>query len=113
MADMSKLKKGRGLGAPPPLDEASSNLAAPEVAPTLPPQKPSESIMPTSAVPPSMKRRDGRSLRKTHRTVAFATRVTQEFDERVREIAEQTGLKIVEVLEAALAAYERENNAAR
>jgi hypothetical protein len=45
--------------------------------------------------------------------VAFATRVTREFDDRVREIAEQTGLKIVEVLEAALAAYERENNAAR
>lgn len=112
MVDMSKLKKGRGLGAPPPLDEASSNLAAPEVAPAPLPQKPSESVLPTSAVTPSV-RRDGRSLRKTHRTVAFATRVTQEFDGRVREIAEQTGLKIVEVLEAALAAYDRENNAAR
>lgn len=99
MADMSKLKKGRGLGAPPPLEEASPNLAAPEVAP--------------APVPLPSIRRDGRTLRKTNRTVAFATRVTQDFDDRVREIAEQTGLKIVEVLEAALAAYERENHAAR
>lgn len=108
MADMSKLKKGRGLGAPPPLEEASPNLAAPEVAPASPPAP----LAPTPALSPSI-RRDGRTLRKTNRTVAFATRVTQDFDCRVREIAEQTGLKIVEVLEAALAAYERENHPAR
>ncbi|GAN82235.1 hypothetical protein [Acidocella aminolytica] len=108
MADMSKLKKGRGLGAPPPLEEASPNLAAPEVAPASPPTP----LAPAPAPLPSI-RRDGRTLRKTNRTVAFATRVTQDFDDRVREIAEQTGLKIVEVLEAALAAYERENHAAR
>lgn len=112
MADMSKLKKGRGLGAPPPPDEASLNLAAPEVAPVLN-LRSSETIAPTPPAALPSPRRDGRSLRKTNRTVAFATRVTQEFDNRVREIAEQTGLKIVEVLEAALAAYERENNAAR
>lgn len=106
MADMSKLKKGRGLGTPPPLEEASPNLAAPEVAPASPPT-------PLAPAPSPPIRRDGRTLRKTNRTVAFATRVTQDFDDRVREIAEQTGLKIVEVLEAALAAYERENHAAR
>jgi hypothetical protein len=101
MADLSKLKKGRGLGAPPSLSEASANLAAPEIAPTPLPASESKHIM--------ARKIDGRTLRKTNRTVAFATRVTENFDYRVREIAETTGLKIVEVLEAALDAYEREN----
>ncbi|HQT65538.1 MAG: hypothetical protein B7Z75_13295 [Acidocella sp. 20-57-95] len=101
MADLSKFKKGRGLGAPPSLSEASQNLAAPEVAPT--PQPVSE-LKNTKA-----RKIDGRTLRKTNRTVAFATRVTENFDNRVREIAEASGLKIVEVLEAALEAYDRGN----
>lgn len=106
MVDMSKLKKGRGLGAPPPLEEASPNLAAPEVAPAAMKERAATvTESPEAAV--SSIRRDGRSLRKTNRTVAFATRVTQEFDERVREIAAADGLLIVEVLEAALAAYEK------
>jgi hypothetical protein len=100
MADLSKLKKGRGLGAPPSLSEASPNLAAPEVAPT-PPVGESQHM--------TARKIDGRTLRKTNRTVAFATRVTEDFDNRVREIAQQTGLKIVEILEAALDAYVREN----
>jgi hypothetical protein len=100
MADLSKFKKGRGLGAPPSLSEASPNLAAPEIAPTPTPAR--ETKAPARKV-------DGRTLRKTNRTVAFATRVTEDFDNRVREIAEASGLKIVEVLEAALDAYDREN----
>ncbi len=99
MADLSKFKKGRGLGAPPSLSEASPNLAAPEVAPTSLP----------AARTTTTRKVDGRTLRKTYRTVAFATRVTEDFDNRVREIAEASGLKIVEVLEAALDAYDREN----
>jgi hypothetical protein len=99
MADLSKFKKGRGLGAPPSLSEASPNLAAPEIAPTPP--------LVLEAKAPARKV-DGRTLRKTNRTVAFATRVTEDFDNRVREIAETSGLKIVEVLEAALDAYDRE-----
>ena len=51
-------------------------------------------------------RRDGRTLRRTNRTVAFATRVTAEWDERIRDIAERDGLRLVEVLERALDAYE-------
>jgi hypothetical protein len=51
-------------------------------------------------------RRDGRSARRTGRTVQFATRVSPEFDDRVREIAEEEGILLVEVLERALAAYE-------
>jgi hypothetical protein len=36
----------------------------------------------------------------------FATRVSPAFDERLRNIAEQEGLLLVEVLEKALDAYE-------
>lgn len=49
---------------------------------------------------------DGRSLRKTDRTVPFASRVTPEFDEKLRRIAARDQLKLVEVLEKALALYE-------
>ena len=44
--------------------------------------------------------------RRTNRTIAFATRVTAEWDERIRDIAERDGLRLVEVLERALDAYE-------
>jgi len=53
-------------------------------------------------------RRDGRSARKTHRIIAFATRVTPEFDNEVRDIADREGIKLVEVLENALAAYKQQ-----
>ena len=46
-------------------------------------------------------------MRRTNRTVAFATRVSPEFDNRVRNIAERDGLMLVEVLERALDAYEK------
>ena len=49
---------------------------------------------------------DGRSLRKSGRTLQFATRVSWEFDEKLREIAQRDGLKLVEVLERGLDAYE-------
>lgn len=91
MVDMSKLKR-RTLPAPPPLDEASPNLQAPEHAP--------------AAHPRGKLRVDGRSLRRSNRTVQFATRVTPEFDDRIRAIAERDGLLLVEVMELALEAYE-------
>jgi hypothetical protein len=96
MADLSKLKKRGTLGAPPGEDEASPNLAAPEVAP------------PTPAPEPAKARRDGRSARRTNRTLPFATRVSQQFDDRIRDIAERDGLLLVELLERAIEAYERE-----
>jgi hypothetical protein len=96
MADLSKFKRG-SLGAPPPPDEASANLAAPETAPL--PAAPARPV-------PEPARIDGRTLRRTHRTVAFATRVSPEFDNRIREIARRDRLLIVEVLERALEAYE-------
>ena len=51
-------------------------------------------------------RRDGRSARRSGRTLQFATRVSPEFDERLRAIAERDRKLLVEVLEEALEAYE-------
>ena len=99
MADVSKLKtlKGRRstLGEPPSLDEASTNLTAPETAPaSLPsPQAQVEKI-------------DGRTARRTNRTVQFATRVTPQWDTRIRAIAKRENKTLVEVLEMALDCYE-------
>ncbi|RMO82524.1 hypothetical protein ALQ33_200131 [Pseudomonas syringae pv. philadelphi] len=116
MADVSKLKGRRStLGTPPSIEEASNNLSAPEVAPVatrLPPLtrpiKPAREAKPASEPPSSEERRpDGRSARRTNRTVQFATRVTPEFDKRVREIAEREGLLLVEVLEQALDLFDR------
>lgn len=134
MADVAKLamvsskKRRNTLGAPPSMDEASQNLDAPEVAPApeAAPAPEREKVvelqrksLPTTAAarasvervePPAAAERppriDGRSLRKTDRTVPFASRVTPEFDVRLRQIAERDRLKLVEVLEKALDAYE-------
>lgn len=80
------------------MEEASPNLSAPETAP-LP------SFLQEQAEP-SLRRRDARTLRRTNRTLPFATRVSPEFDNRLRDIAERDGLKLVELLERALEAYE-------
>lgn len=96
MADVSKLKKASRLGPPPAAEEASGNLAAPEVAPASA----------TAAEPGQYRRRDMRSARRTNRTLPFATRVSPEFDERIRTIAERDNLLLVELLERALEAYE-------
>ena len=49
---------------------------------------------------------DGRTMRRSGRTVQFATRVSPKFDERIRQIAMRDGMLLVEVLEHALDAYE-------
>lgn len=95
MADVSKLKR-KGLGTPPPPEDIATSLAAPEIAPAAP--------EPTSVNEPYI-RRDGRSARKTNRTLALATRVTPDFDKEIRDIAEREGILLVEVLERALEAY--------
>lgn len=104
MADLSKMRRG-SLGTPPPADEASPNLSAPEIAPA-PTPAPTALAEPERQVDAPRARRDGRSMRKTHRTIAFATRVSPEFDDRLRDIAERDNLKLVEILERALDAYE-------
>ena len=115
MADFSNLKRRRTLGAPPPPAEASTNLDRPEA-----PAAESRDEGGASAAPASHAseralegRIDGRSMRRTNRTVQFATRVTPEFDRRVRAIAMEEGLLIVEVLEKALNAYERQRLSSR
>ena len=103
MADLSKLK-GRGtLGAPPPPSEASTNLHAPEIARPL---SAAEGAAMGTAMGMERRVRDGRSARRTGRVIQFATRVTPDFDERFRAIAERDGLLHVELLEKALMAYE-------
>ena len=106
MADLSKLKRRSTLGAPPPATEASTNLEAPETV--LPPSPRVVEPVSISRLPLAGQgqRRDGRSARRTNRTVQFATRVSPAFDERLRDIAERDGLLLVEVLERALDAYE-------
>ena len=94
MADLSKFKKR--LGAPPAIEDTGANLRAPEIAPSP--------AMATAAQP---KERDGRSARRTGRTVQFATRVSEEFDERFRAVCKRDSLLMVELLEKALDAYER------
>jgi hypothetical protein len=119
MADLSKLRRRNTLGAPPPLEEASQNLQAPETTPVVEPPAdvPRHAAVPSQEpastqedAPPSplyqQVRIDGRSLRKTGRTLQLATRVSWEFDEKLRHIAQRDGLKLVEVLERALEAYE-------
>lgn len=106
MADLSRLRKRRHLpGAPP--TEPSPNLNQPEVMPaesraTSTQSDAAEQVAPREAQP----RLDGRSMRRTNRTVQFATRVTPEFDRQIRAIAQRDGLMIVEVLERALDAFE-------
>ena len=107
MADLTKLKRRNTLGAPPSPDEASRNLAAAEIAPAHLHAIATAAKSPSA--PPGVRaqgRIDGRTLRKTGRTVQFATRVSMEFDDRLRRLAQRDGLKLCEVLERALEAYE-------
>ncbi len=111
MADASKLKGLRrsGLGVPPPADEARIDLA-PEPSRDMPSSTGSTAVVQpprrTEAAASQPVRMDGRTMRRSGRTVQFATRVSPEFDERIRQIAMREGLLLVEVLERALDAYE-------
>lgn len=98
MADLSKLK--RRLPPPPSEDEASTTLQEPETAPAPTPPAPSGT---------AKKKTDGRTLRKTGRTVQFATRVSEDFDRRFRHVAERDRLMFARLLELALEAYEKKH----
>ncbi len=108
MADLTKLKRRSSLGAPPPPAEASPNLDAPETAPPLPPAVRHMVVVrpPKAPAGEAIPRRDGRRARRSGRTLQFATRVSPEFDNRLRSIADRDGKLLVEVLEEALEAYE-------
>lgn len=103
MADLSRLKKRNTLGEPPTIEEASQNLSSPEVAPVVTPPLDDKPGAPGTA------RIDGRSLRRTNRTVQFATKVTPEYDEKFRSIAAQDGLDFCVLLEKMLSAYEKKS----
>ncbi|WP_413484584.1 hypothetical protein [Morganella psychrotolerans] len=104
MVDVSRLKKTKSrLGVPPTSEETATGLAAPEVAPLAQENQSVEHEAETADN--TYVRRDGRSARKTNRTLAFATRVTIEYDKELRDLAERDGLLLVEVLEESLKAY--------
>ena len=110
MADASKLKGLRrsGLGTPPPQHEARTDLAPEPPRDVLPSAAAITVQQPrhTEVAAPQPGRMDGRTMRRSGRTVQFATRVSPEFDERIRQIAMREGLLLVEVLERALSVYE-------
>jgi len=101
MANLAKIKRKNSLGAPPSLEEASQNLTAPEIVPVA-----SASAITSPRPRVGESRIDGRSLRKTGRTVQFATKVSPEYDEKFRSIAARDSLVFGDLLEKSLAAYE-------
>ena len=112
MTNISKLKKRNSLGQPPA--EPSNNLSAPEHAPAavMPDVTPAPVTAPAPRTPaPAAPAAhiDGRSLRtrRSSRTIQFSTKVTPEFDARIRQVAHRDGMLLTELLEAALDAYEQ------
>jgi len=106
MADASKLKR---LGAPPSLDEARADLA--------PEQLPVESSTPRAGpethatrTDDEFDRIDGRSLRRTGRTLPFSTRVSVDLDRRIRRIAARHRMLIVEIIEQGVDLLEEKLN---
>jgi hypothetical protein len=100
MANLGNLKKPKKnrFGAPPSEDEAGDNLSAPETA------------TPSKPVPVLKKEKKPRIARRTGRTVPFGTRVSPEFLKAFKRTAFDDELKLVELLEASLAAYLRERD---
>ena len=99
MANFDALKR-KGLGAPPSPADTGSVLEAPETAPSAP------VVQLHNRAPSTVREMDGRSARKTGRTVPFATRVSETFDEQFRKVARADGLLLAQLLEKALEAYE-------
>ena len=98
MADASKLKRKNSLGVPPSVDEASRNLHEPEIPQGAP-------MAAATSPSPYIRSIDGRSRRRTNRIMQLNLKVTPEFDDLLREIADREGLLLAEVLEKALQQY--------
>ena len=110
MADASKLKR---FGSPPP----SINEARADLIPERPAADPQSEVRPQPKVeaaapaPPPIQqpdpqleiedyeRVDGRTLRKTGRTIPFSTRLNADTDRLIRRIAGKHGILIAEVVE--------------
>jgi hypothetical protein len=107
MADASKLKR---LGAPPPLEEARTDLM-PEPASSVPESSRQNPNLPTRPPEPEneeYERIDGRALRKTGRTIPFSTRVNVNTDRLIRRLAGKHGMLIAEVVERGAQLLEKE-----
>ena len=128
LGDPPSMEEGRDLspGAAPVEPEPPVPVTPPQERAPVPSREP-KAELPQAVIPPSpalqlkrvrpippppdaepRPRIDARTLRRTGRTVHFATKVTESYDYRVREIAAQTGKYLSEVLEESLSAYEKE-----
>ena len=87
--------------------KAVTTAQAPATATRAPRPPKAAAVAPAEPARTAVARIDGRALRRTGRTVALATRVSESFDLRLRSIAQREGLLLCEVLEQALEAYER------
>ena len=98
MADASKFKRRRtSLVTPPPLEEASTNLSEPEAAPSSLDDNANQLITPP--------RIDGRSRRRSNRTLQLNLRITPECDALLRHIADQENILLTEALERSVNSY--------
>jgi hypothetical protein len=119
-AKLKSLGSRRTLGTPPrdAMPEITGEPAQYTPPATSPPAAPASAIativptppQPVPEAPPPTRPRtivDGRTLRKTGRTVQLGTRVTEQFAIDLRTDAEADGLMIVEILEEAVAVRRR------
>ena len=100
MVNFQKLKKRTNLGTPPAETLTGNNLTAPETAPVA--------AKVVSAGVGSQTSIDGRTQRATGRTEPFSTRVTPGIRKKYKTIAARDDITMGELLERALAAYERQ-----
>jgi hypothetical protein len=109
MADASKLRR---LGAPPSIDEARVDLVPEPPIPdtTPPPAAVAPAQNPRPEPDDDFDRIDGRSLRKTGRTLPFSTRVSVDLDRRIRRIAAKHHMLIVEIIEQGVDLLEEKLN---
>lgn len=97
MPDLSRIKttkrKLNRFGEPLPATEKSDTLSQPEHAP---------------AAPAKAAKSTKKARQKTGRTVAFGTRVSSKFLTEFKQVAFDSGLKLVDLLEASLEAYKKQ-----
>jgi hypothetical protein len=99
-AELRKKTAAKRFGQPP--TESTANMVS----------EPEPVVDPALEIPVPQ-RIDGRSLRRTGRTIGFSTKVTEDWDYRLKTYAGRHNLLIVQVLEKALDALEREEKASK
>jgi hypothetical protein len=100
-AELRKKTAAKRFGQPP--TESTANMVPEQQEPLVDP----------ALEIPVPQRIDGRSLRRTGRTIGFSTKVTEDWDYRLKTYAGRHNLLIVQVLEKALDALEREEKASK